>query len=177
MFIESLEGRRLYAGTAKFIANLLGADETPVHVTPAKGAVKFKLSKDGATLSYRLKARKIDHVSGAHIHVAQPGVAGPIVVDLVEPAGVRTGRHKFNVRGTITAAEFTGPMAGLTMADLVAQMTAGATYVNVHTDDGVAPPDTGPGDFPGGEIRGQIRRLGKVRSSAPSTAPNPVLGY
>jgi hypothetical protein len=27
----------------------------------------------------------------------------------------------------------------------------------VHTNDGVAPPDTGPGDFPGGEIRGQIR--------------------
>jgi hypothetical protein len=27
----------------------------------------------------------------------------------------------------------------------------------VHTNDGVAPPDTGPGDFPGGEIRGQVR--------------------
>jgi hypothetical protein len=27
----------------------------------------------------------------------------------------------------------------------------------VHTNDGVPPTDTGPGDFPGGEIRGQIR--------------------
>jgi hypothetical protein len=27
----------------------------------------------------------------------------------------------------------------------------------VHTNDGVAPPNTGPGDFPGGEIRGQVR--------------------
>jgi hypothetical protein len=27
----------------------------------------------------------------------------------------------------------------------------------VHTNDGVAPPNSGPGDFPGGEIRGQIR--------------------
>jgi hypothetical protein len=27
----------------------------------------------------------------------------------------------------------------------------------VHTNDGVPPPNTGPGDFPGGEIRGQIR--------------------
>jgi hypothetical protein len=27
----------------------------------------------------------------------------------------------------------------------------------VHTNDGVAPANTGPGDFPGGEIRGQIR--------------------
>ena len=30
-------------------------------------------------------------------------------------------------------------------------------YVNVHTNDNVAPPNTGPGDFPGGEIRGQIK--------------------
>jgi hypothetical protein len=28
--------------------------------------------------------------------------------------------------------------------------------VNVHTNDGVDPADSGPGDFPGGEIRGQI---------------------
>jgi hypothetical protein len=35
-------------------------------------------------------------------------------------------------------------------------MRNGNAYVNVHTNDGVDPPDTGPGDFPGGEIRGQI---------------------
>jgi hypothetical protein len=33
---------------------------------------------------------------------------------------------------------------------------AGNAYVNVHTSDGVDPGNTGPGDFPGGEIRGQI---------------------
>jgi hypothetical protein len=27
----------------------------------------------------------------------------------------------------------------------------------MHTNDGVPPINTGPGDFPGGEIRGQIR--------------------
>jgi hypothetical protein len=32
----------------------------------------------------------------------------------------------------------------------------GPVGVNVHTDDGVDPPDTRPGDFSGGEIRGQI---------------------
>jgi len=26
----------------------------------------------------------------------------------------------------------------------------------VHTNDGVAPTNTGPGDFPGGEIRDQV---------------------
>ena len=37
-------------------------------------------------------------------------------------------------------------MAGMTILDLVAQMEAGQTYVNVHTVEN-----------PGGEIRGQIR--------------------
>jgi hypothetical protein len=40
-------------------------------------------------------------------------------------------------------------------------MVAGETYVNVHTNDGVDPTNTGPGDIPGGEIRGQVRLVGK----------------
>jgi hypothetical protein len=41
---------------------------------------------------------------------------------------------------------------------LLTEVRLGNTYVNVHTNDGVAPIDTGPGDFPGGEVRGQIER-------------------
>jgi hypothetical protein len=40
---------------------------------------------------------------------------------------------------------------------VLAAMDSGNTYVNVHTNDGVDPANTGPGDFPGGEIRGQVR--------------------
>ena len=177
MFIEHLEGRRLFSGAAKFAAQLLGADEVPANVTPAKGSVKFKLSKDGSSMTYKVSAKKIDHVSGAHIHIGPVGQDGEIVVDLINPAGEKVGKHKFSVRGVITAANLIGSMAGHTLADLVTQMTAGATFVNVHTDDGVAPPNTGPGDFPGGEIRGQIRRLGKQPvTSSPGTTPlsNPV---
>jgi len=35
-------------------------------------------------------------------------------------------------------------------------MEGSRAYVNVHTNDGMGDVDTGPGDFPGGEIRGQI---------------------
>jgi len=45
---------------------------------------------------------------------------------------------------------------GGTLADLLDAIDAGIAYVNVHTDDGIAPTNTGPGDFPGGEIRGQL---------------------
>jgi len=38
----------------------------------------------------------------------------------------------------------------------VAALSTAGAYANVHTNDGVAPTNTGPGDFPGGEIRGQI---------------------
>jgi hypothetical protein len=46
------------------------------------------------------------------------------------------------------------------LAAVVAALRTGEAYVNVHTNDGVGLPDTGPGDFPGGEIRGQIEEGG-----------------
>ena len=60
------------------------------------------------------------------------------------------------VEGSFTAANLTGPLAGQPLSALIAAMDSGNTYLNFHTNDGVAPTNTGPGDFPGGEIRGDI---------------------
>ena len=60
-------------------------------------------------------------------------------------------------KGEITSANLMGSLAGQPLSALINQINAGNAYVNIHTNDGVAPADTGPGDFPGGEIRGQIR--------------------
>ena len=49
-----------------------------------------------------------------------------------------------------------GTTEEITFDSLVSAIRAGNTYVNVHTSDGEPPADTGPGDFPGGEIRGQL---------------------
>jgi hypothetical protein len=59
--------------------------------------------------------------------------------------------------GTITAPDPGNGCGWADLAAVLAAMGSGATYVNVHTNDGVDPPNTGPGDFPGGEIRGQVR--------------------
>jgi hypothetical protein len=59
--------------------------------------------------------------------------------------------------GVITDADLVGPFAGQTLATLVQAMVDGSIYVNVHTSDGVAPTNTGPGDFASGEVRGQVR--------------------
>jgi hypothetical protein len=93
VFVESLEDRKLFAGTAKFAAQLLGSQEVPPHDTLARGTIKFKLSRDGSTLNYKLSVKRIQNVSGAHIHVGQPGVNGGIAVDLIEPAGTKVGRR------------------------------------------------------------------------------------
>jgi hypothetical protein len=45
-------------------------------------------------------------------------------------------------------------------ADALRQIRSGNAYVNIHTNDGVAPTNTGPGDFPGGEVRGQFEVRG-----------------
>jgi hypothetical protein len=57
----------------------------------------------------------------------------------------------------ITQTNLVGALAGQPLSALIDALRNGNAYVNVHTNDGVAPTDTGPGDFPSGEIRGQIR--------------------
>jgi len=59
--------------------------------------------------------------------------------------------------GVWTAPDARNACGWADIASVLPAMSSGATYVNVHTDDGVDPTNTGPGDFPGGEIRGQVR--------------------
>jgi hypothetical protein len=142
-----------------FVAHLSGAEEVPARDTNAAGQAKFQLSEDGTELDYRLIVANIENVVAAHIHVGAVGVNGPVVAFLfgdVPPGGGRV--DGVLATGTITADDLgVGPLAGQPLSDLVDAMRAGNTYVNAHTNDGVDPVNTGPGDFPGGEIRGQIR--------------------
>ena len=142
---------------ANFRAHLSGDQEVPIRDTNAQGQATFKLSKDGSELSYRLIVANIDNVVASHIHIGPQGANGPVVAFLfgsVPPAGGRS--DGVLAEGTITSANLVGPLAGQELSVLVEAMTTGGTYVNVHTNDGVVPTNTGPGDFPGGEVRGQI---------------------
>jgi hypothetical protein len=139
-------------------AILSGDGEVPPRDTQARGVAIFHISKDELSIDYILIAANIHNVVGAHIHTGQPGVNGPIVVPLMDAAAPGGGRFQGILgAGTITAANLTGPLAGQPLSVLIAEIKSGNTYVNVHTNDGVAPTNTGPGDFPGGEIRGPIR--------------------
>jgi hypothetical protein len=140
-----------------FVAHAHGEEEVPARPSRGQGEAIFHLNADGTQLTYRLMASNIENVVASHIHIAAFGVNGPIVVFLFGPAAPGGGRTDgVLAEGTITAANLIGPLAGGTLADLIAAIQAGNAYVNVHTNDGVDGTNTGPGDFPGGEIRGQV---------------------
>jgi hypothetical protein len=139
-----------------------GSQEVPPRDTQGQAQAIFHLSTDGSSLEYKLNASNIDNVFMAHIHMAGPGVNGMIVVWLypsTAPVAGPLGAGRTDgvlAEGTITAADLVGPLAGHPLSDLVQAMRDGQAYVNLHTNDGVDGVNTGPGDFPGGEIRADI---------------------
>lgn len=140
-----------------FRAHLSGAQEVPARDTQAQGQATFALNKAGDALDYRLIVSNIENVVASHIHLGTADENGPVVVFLYGNVPAGGGRTDgVLATGTITQADLVGPLAGHPFQDLLDAMRSGGAYVNVHTNDGVAPPNTGPGDFPGGEVRGQI---------------------
>lgn len=143
---------------ASFVSPLSGDEEVPARDTKARGNAVYDVNEDGTEIHFRVVATNIDNVVQSHIHLGPRGSNGPVVAflyGLVAPGG--GSQSGILSEGTITAANLIGPLAGHPLSDLLAAMRAGNTYTNVHTNDGVDPPNTGAGDFPGGEIRGQIR--------------------
>jgi hypothetical protein len=146
--------------------HLDGPGENPPNASLGQGQAIFRISDDGTSVDYKLIAANIDNAFMAHIHLAAAGVNGPIVVWLfpsTAPVQGPLGAGRLDgvlAEGTFTAANFVGPLKGHPMSELLAAMRTGGAYVNVHTNDGVAPVTNTPGDLPGGEIRGQLQAPG-----------------
>jgi hypothetical protein len=146
-----------------FQATLTGYEEVPV--VSSTGTGLFYASSDSPdSIFYSLWVSKMQGtVTQAHIHIAQLGVNGSIVIWLCQTAtnvdptgGSPQCPQDGTVTGTITAANvIAGSQAGQQLAagDIQAALTAlraGAAYANVHTSLST-----------GGEIRGQIRVISK----------------
>jgi hypothetical protein len=140
-----------------FTAQLDGDQEVPARTTDATGQATFQVIGE-RQLGFTLNLTGVKNLVAAHIHCAPAGENGAVGVTLFGP--VTPGERLVDItsiQGVITAPDNGN---GCDWADLAAVVTAlesGNTYVNVHTDNGVDPADTGPGDFPGGEVRGQIQ--------------------
>jgi len=155
------------AGFFTIRTRLDGSFEVPVRSTDAKGNAVLRIKNDESEIHYKLVVNTIDNVFMAHIHMGAEGTNGPIVVWLypqtpnppspTPPESWIPGRSNGKLaQGVITADDLVGPLAGQSLSVLIQALKDGNLYVNVHTNDFADPTNTGPGDFPGGEIRGQI---------------------
>lgn len=135
------------AQPTNFRAHLSGGEEVPAVDTNAQGQVKFQLNHSGDELDYKLIVANIDNVFASHIHCAPAGVIGPVGVTLFFTPPPNLGRvNGILAQDTITAPNDGNDCGWENLADVVAAMTSGDAYVNVHTNPGT----------PSGEVRGQI---------------------
>lgn len=161
-----------HSGRRLDVTLLRGDEEVPPHLdTDARGRLALKLNKDGQTVSYVLSVSDIRNVTQAHIHMAPRGQNGQIIVWLFPSAKYNAatnvgatalpaggGPVEFTYEGTFTAADFRPPFAGQPLSVLLNAIAAGNAYGNVHTSDGTATQHAG--NYPGGEIRGQLESHG-----------------
>lgn len=146
------------SATAVYNAHLSGNEMVPARATKAVGQVQLKLNNDGTTISYRINVSNIENVVAAKMQLAPVGSTGPDIAVLFGPVAAGGGKKSgVLATGTLTSTDLVGPLAGKTIADLVAEINAGRVYVVVVTDDGLGAPDEKPGDFASGEIRGQLK--------------------
>jgi hypothetical protein len=146
-------------GAEEFFTPMPPSTATPAD-SRAEGEAIFRVSADGSTVDFRLIASNIDNVIMSHIHCGAAGSNGPIrmwLYPVIGPLGAAAPSGAGPQNGVLASGTFspTGVVCpdGTSLLDAI---RAGLTYVNVHTNDGVGAMNTGPGDFPGGEIRGQL---------------------
>ena len=140
-----------------FRATMTGANEQPARTTTATGTANFTLNND--VLSWVVTLTGISNISGAHIHIGNNTVpSGGIVLPLgTTGAGGTLTNTGFS--GSVTRAAYVEAQ-GLTFDELIAAMRTGGVYVNIHTQNtAVTPDNTQQGDYPGGEIRGQVNEV------------------
>jgi hypothetical protein len=138
-----------------FSATLSGANEVPSVTTTATGTATFTLSGD--QLAYTINVTNLQNAVLAHIHVAPVGENGPVRLNLCGTGDPQPqcGTSSTGVLTTGTNGTTVGSPP-ITFDELIAAMQSGGAYVNVHTDNGQPPTNTGAGDMASGEIRGQI---------------------
>lgn len=132
--------------------------EVPAGLSVARGRFAADVDAFNERIDYTLAYEGLEgSVVQAHIHIAQPGVNGGIMVWLCAtpsspgPAGTPACPPSGQVEGTLEPADVLavtaqGVEAG-DFSDLIAAIRNGLAYANVHTSRS-----------PGGEIRGQIHR-------------------
>lgn len=144
-----------------FTALLDGEQILPEPVkTEATGKAEMTVAADGKSIAYKITVEKLVNPASADVHLGPPTQNGPPVARLFPHGASGAKKGVFSgvlVEGTFGPSDLVGPLTGSPLADFIDELKAGNVYVNVHTNDGMDPPNSGPGDFRLGEIRGQFK--------------------
>ena len=131
---------------------MIGFNEVPPTTSLGTATVKLHLSSDHIDLELKY-ANLTANPAAAHIHFGQTKVNGGVMVFFCGGGGKPAcpASTSGTVTGTIMAADVVGPAAqGVAVgdfADVLRAIRGGLSCANMHT-----------ANFPGGEIRGQLRR-------------------
>jgi hypothetical protein len=161
--VASGNAQNTFDSPSRFDATLNSFKTSPSLFTNGKGTTQVRIDYDMNSISYELSYSGLSSpVTQAHIHFAQKGVNGNIIVYLCDntglaPSGTPPCPNSGTVTGTVTAADVNPPKNPLPVtaqgiapgdfAGLIAAIEHNAGYINVHTTT-----------YPNGEIRGQLKR-------------------
>jgi hypothetical protein len=121
------------AQVSTYVANLTGANETPVPADPdGVGFAVITFDQGAGTITFTAYAQSIAAPTASHIHRGAAGVTGPVIIPFNQPF----------VNG-VSSGTLTGISAAF-LSEIVANPPG--YYFNIHN-----------ADFPGGAIRGQLR--------------------
>lgn len=128
------------ATETQFRIVMSGKQETPPNASKGKGQGTATYDDQSHTLTYSITYSGLSgDATAAHFHgPAKPGASAPPTVP------IDSSKLKSPISGTATLTD-----------DQAAQLLAGMWYFNVHT-----------AAIPGGEIRGQVRKLPPTKPAA-----------
>lgn len=137
----------MQAGAQSFKATMDSASEVPQPSGPASATGTATFDVQGQTIRYTVDAKGLGSpFTAAHIHVGDPGTAGPVVAPL---SMTDSGGGSASGSGTIDASAIKGKNpdgSPMSMQDVITLLGSGKAYVNVHTQNNKS-----------GELRGQIQ--------------------
>jgi hypothetical protein len=143
-------------GTARAV--LRAFDEVPALSSVGRGTFTATINADGTEMTYELHYERLAAApTQAHLHFAQKGVNGGIMIFLCSnlgngPAGTQAcPAGTATITGTVHDSDVVGGAGaqGVAPGELFAPLRGirgGVVYANVHTTL-----------YPGGEIRGQLQ--------------------
>ncbi|WP_263354386.1 CHRD domain-containing protein [Acidicapsa acidisoli] len=164
MNVSSVNAQNPSDSHSRFDATLNSFQTSPSLFTNGKGTTQVRIDREAGSISYELSYSGLSSpVTQAHIHFAQKGVNGNIIVYLCDntglaPSGTPACPDSGTVTGKVTAVDVNPPKNPLPVTDqgiapgdfaaLIAAIEHNSGYINVHTTT-----------YPAGEIRGQLKRF------------------